>query len=384
MSVRMQTWLIVGGLVAAIFVSNPHAFLPDSSSSAAAKPKPDFLAFYAAGVLLWQDPSSLYNDRRQAGIQTEALGEPIAANERGFMPFVYPAILALVFVPLGALPYPAAYLTMLALNVVLLGITLDLLAYRFHMSAGDSRLVILSTILSISVILTLANGQVAFVPFLLLIMVISHIREESDQAGIWAGLLAFKPTFMPVLLVWFAARRQWKSLAYAAITAGVMAVISVALTGFGALKDYSTMSFKMAAGEYATVNSARMPNIRALAEYMGYGNTLTILLSAMVLGLLLWKARDSSVSSCSALILAVLLLAPHIHYQDLNPLWIIVAMVTPTQRWLVLAGSLASTAAVIALASHQSNLPIFPMALLGLFLAFTIKPKAKELSYSAN
>jgi hypothetical protein len=384
MSVRMQTWLIVGGLVAAIFVSNPHAFLPDSGSSTVSKPKPDFLAFYAAGVLLREDPSSLYDDQRQARIQTEALGEPIAANKRGFMPFVYPAILALVFVPLGALPYSTAYLTMLALNVFVLGIALDLLASRFLMDAGDTRLVILSATLSISVILTLANGQVAFLPFIILIMVISHIREDSNQAGIWAGLLAFKPTFMPVLLVWFAARRQWKSLGYALVTAGVVVGVSLALTGFDALKGYSTMSFKMAGGEYATVNSARMPNVRALAEYIGYGNNLAILLSLIVLALLLWKARDSSVSSCAALILAVLLLAPHIHYQDLNPLWIVVAMVTPSQRWLVLAGSLASTGVVIALASHQSNLPIFPMALLGLFLAFTIKPKAKELSYSPN
>jgi hypothetical protein len=372
----MQTWLIVGGLVTAIFISNPHAFLPDGASSAAPKPKPDFLAFYAAGVLLWQDPSSLYDDQRQARIQSEALGETIRVDQPGFMPFVYPAAFALLFVPLGALPYPMAYLAMLVVNVFLVGIALDLLASRFHMSIGDSRLLILCATLSISVILTLANGQVSFIPFIILIMVVSHIRGESDQAGVWAGLLALKPTFMPVLLLWFAVRRQWKSLAYAVMTGGAVALVSVCLTGPSALKGYSSMSFKMANGVYATVNSARMPNIRGLVEIIGYGNFVAVIISVVVLALLLWKARDSSISSCCALILAMLLVAPHIHYQDLNPIWIIVALmmadtpeVSSSHRWLMLVGTLTITGVVVVSATYPSIVPILPMALLSLFLA---------------
>src|SRR4030095_5003753 len=160
---------------------------------------------------------------------------------------------------------------------------LDLLASRFHMSIGDSRLLILCATLSISVILTLANGQVSFISFIILIMVVSQIRGESDQAGVWAGLLALKPTFMPVLLLWFAVRRQWKSLAYALMTGGAVALVSVCLTGPGALKDYSSMSFKMANGVYATVNSARMPNIRGLVEIIGYGNFVAVIISVVVL-----------------------------------------------------------------------------------------------------
>jgi hypothetical protein len=279
------------------------------------------------------------------------------------------------------LPYSTAFVVMLGVNVLLCGFAFGLLATRFSLSASASRLLVLCGALSISVILTLANGQVSFIPLMILVMVIASIREGSDRAGFWTGLLALKPTFLPVLLIWFAARRQWKALLYAGGTAAVIGLCSVLLTGFRALEDYSAMSVKMATAQYATVNTARMTNLKAFSEFIGAGNLIGLILSILVVGVLIWRAKDSSRSSCAALVVAMLLVAPHIHYQDLNPLWIVVALalidvekVMLTQGCLLLGGTLFTTFMVFVTAANQWNLPIFSIGLLGLFVALTFRP----------
>jgi hypothetical protein len=307
------------------------------------------------------------------------LGVTVNPAERGFMPFVYPALVAVLFLPLSLLPYPGAFVAMLAVNVLLCGFALDLLSRRFQVSPRGGRLLVLCAALSISVILTLANGQISFLVLLVFIMLVGDIREGRARAGFWAGLLVFKPTLLPVFLLWFLFRGEWKNLLYAALTGGVLLLVSLLLVGPQALTDYWEMSVKMATEQYATVNSARMPNIRSLSDFIGYGEAVGIGLSIVVLGLLLVKRRRATDAACAALVLATVLLARHIHYQDLNPLLIVVAMalgkgtVTVALRWGLLGGTLLTTALVMSLASRQSNLPILPVCLLIAFLAFALK-----------
>ena len=383
MSVRMQAWLIVGTLVAAVFLSSPYAFLPNAGRPSG-QPKPDFLAFYSAGTLLREDRANLYDEQKQAGVQSAAVGEPITPAHPGFMPFVYPALAALLFLPLALLPYPAAFVTMLVVNVLLCGFALDLLRRKFKLSDAGGRLLVISAALSIPVILTLANGQVSFLVLFLLIMLVSDIRAGRARAGVWTGLLAFKPTLMPVFLLRSAMRREWKSLAYTAITATAVLLASLALAGPQAMADYWDMSVKMAEGQYSTANAAHMMNLRSISEFLGYGRTGALLLSLVVLALAAFSLRETSDASCSALILAALLVAPHLHYQDLNPLWIVIAMglgastsITPLWRWSVFGGTLLTTVLVFTLASRQSSLPILPVGLLAVFLALTLKSWTK-------
>jgi hypothetical protein len=379
MSVRVQAWLVVGTLVAAVFVSNPYAFLPHPARTSG-QPKPDFLAFYAAGTVLREDRAHLYGEQRQADIQSAALGEKVSPEHPGFMPFVYPALAALLFFPVALLPYPAAFIAMLAFNVLLCGLALDLLCRKFKLSRGAGRLLVLSAALSIPVILTLANGQVSFLVLLLFIMLLSDIRAGNARAGFWTGLLALKPTLMPVFLLRFAMKREWKALAYTAMTASAVLLASLALAGPQAMPDYWDMSLKMASGQYATANTAHMTNLRSISEFFGYGQAGGVVLSLVVLALAALKLTEKSDISCSVLILAALLIAPHLHYQDLNPIWIVVAMglgslstITTASRWGVLGGTLLTTVLVFTLASRQSSLPLLPAALLAAFLILTLK-----------
>jgi hypothetical protein len=379
-SIRLQTWLIVGGLAAVVFASNPYAFLPDSRGPHADQPRPDFLAFYAAGTLLREDPAHLYDQDRQAQVQARAFGERIEPDLPGFMPFVYPAAVALLFVPLSWLPYSYAFIAMLAANVLLWGLALNLLVTRFGLSLEAGRLLVLCSAVSFPVILTLANGQVSFLAFLIMALVVADIRKGNPRAGIWAGFLAFKPTLAPVLAIWFLARKNWRALGYAAAAGIAVLVVSLVLVGNRAIPDLWNMSSRIATEQYASANVFRMPNIRALVAFLGYGYVATALVSLLVLIVLLAQSRETSDASCAALILATILLASHIHFQDLTLLWIIVAMIlsdgrkiTAAWRWGLFSGSLVSTAAVFRLTA-ATPVPVLSLTLLLLFLWFTLRP----------
>jgi hypothetical protein len=378
--VRVQAWLIAGTLVAAVFLSNPYAFLPHPARQAG-QPKPDFLAFYAAGALMKESPSQLYDAQKQADIQSAALGEAITPEHNGFMPFVYPPPAALLFVPLAWLSYPAAFVGMLVVNVLLFGFAFDLLRRKFQLSIPAGRLIVLSAALSIPVILTLANGQVSFFVFLIVLMLVSDIREKTPRAGFWAGLLAFKPTLLPVFLLRFVMRREWNALRYTALTGSGVVLASLLLVGAEGMADYWQMSVDMAGGRYATVNTANMTNLRSISEYLGFGQGGVILLSLLVMTLAASRCSETSESSCAAVVLAAILVSPHIHYQDLNPLWIAVAIglgssavISPVRRWCIFGGTVLTTAMVFILAARQWRLPFLPLGLLAVFLLLIMRP----------
>jgi hypothetical protein len=379
-SIRVHTWLIIGGLAAAVFASNPYAFLPDPRRPHADQPRPDFLAFYAAGTLLREDPSHLYDENRQAQIQTAAFGARIEPDRPGFMPFVYPAAVAILFVPLSWLPYSHAFVAMLAINVLLWGFALNLLARRFGLNPEVGKLLVPCSAVSFPVILTLANGQVSFLAFLLVELVVADIRKGSSRAGVWVGLLAFKPTLAPVFAIWLLARRNWKALEYAAAAGFTVLVLSFILVGTQAARSFWNMSTKIATGQYASANVTGMPNIRALVGFLGYDEVATVLISLLMLIVLLAQTRGTSSASCAALILATILLAGHIHFQDLTLLWIIVGLclsgrkITAAWRWGLFLGSFLLTAFVFWLAADTS-FPILSLALLVLFAWFTLWPK---------
>jgi hypothetical protein len=240
---------------------------------------------------------------------------------------------------------------------------------------------VLCNALSIPAILTLANGQISFVVFLLLVLLVDDIQESRQRAGVWAGLLAIKPTLMPVFLFWFLIRRQWRELAFATLIGAVVFVTSLLVVGSGALSDYEHIAMKMAAGQYVTVNAALMPNVMGLTQFFGYGLSVSITLAVPVLYLLFTLRKEPPLTGCAFLILACVLLASHIHAQDLNCLWIVAAIflkkneLSRSLRWGAIVGTLLTTLLVFDLASRHSNVPFLSILVLLLFVAAALRSR---------
>jgi hypothetical protein len=73
----------------------------------------DFRQLYAAGYQARTDPANLYDYEQQKAVQ-----DRLVSKAAGLLPFVRPAYEALLFLPLSYLPYRAAYLGFLALNLL--------------------------------------------------------------------------------------------------------------------------------------------------------------------------------------------------------------------------------------------------------------------------
>jgi len=375
LSVRVQAWLILGGFFGLALLLQPYQCLPTGDRPAGEPvPHPDFIAFYSAGQMIRDNPSALYDENRQASAQATLTHRPVSPSGPEFLPFGYPAFTALLYVPFTFVPYNAAFITALGVNILLCGLALGILANKLGLRDEVASLLVLCVASSLPAYQALSNGQLSFLVFLLYVLIVVDTLNQSPRAGLWAGFLMLKPTLMPVVLLWMAMRRQWRSLGYAAITAGALSLISIAIIGSAGVSGYLEVSGKMARGEYLTVNILRMPNLRSLVHFIGFGDWLWIILSVSVLTLLYFRSREMSDASCAQMLLVVMLTAPHIHYQDLNLFWIALALalrhwrLSTVSRWALLGITLFSTAFIYTAANNDIDLPIVSIPFLALLV----------------
>src|SRR5258705_2870916 len=93
--------------------------------------RPDFPQFYAAARLVWESPSALYEEANQLAIQRtidSRIGDSL-------LPYTYPPFTAVVLMPLGRLPFNAAFVAMTLLNTLLLASSLRLLTERLRLES---------------------------------------------------------------------------------------------------------------------------------------------------------------------------------------------------------------------------------------------------------
>jgi hypothetical protein len=288
-------------------------------------------------------------------------------------------VTALLFAPFTLVSYSTAFMVMFGLNIFLAGIALHVMAKKLSLSADVSSLIVLCFAGALSTFQAVSNGQLSFLVFLLYILVIADILSGKASAGMWAGLLAIKPTSLPLVGLWFLVRREWKALGYAVSIAAALVLLSFALVGFGSIGGFLEMSSKMASGEYLTVHTLHMPNLRALSQFLGLGDVLWAFLSGIVLLLLCWKSRKTGETSCATLLLAVVLVTPHMHAQDLNLVWIVVALVarrsetvTATFRRMLLGSTLVTTAVLYAAMTSNFYLPIVLLGVVFFFIFLSL------------
>jgi hypothetical protein len=94
--------------------------------------------FYGSARLLETSPHELYDIGRQGEAQRAATGLDISANDLDFLPYPYPAVVALAIVPLTFWEYKTAYAIMVVINFLLLGMTMWVLGVFFCSTVGCS------------------------------------------------------------------------------------------------------------------------------------------------------------------------------------------------------------------------------------------------------
>ncbi len=165
----------------------------------------DFRSMYLAGksVVVGLDPYINY-----VGMRADFYG-PINAESQAYSGFRYPPLAALVFVPLGALPYLTARL-LFTLTMLFFTVLLSFhFVRRSQFTLPDTA--VLFVMVSFPVMALVERGQVD-VPIVYL-CIFSYSLLQSKKSSLASFLLAFVgmiKLFPFVLLLFYAARRQWR------------------------------------------------------------------------------------------------------------------------------------------------------------------------------
>jgi len=335
----------------------------------------DFPCFYAAAKLIWQSPSALYDDASQLAIQKKIdprIGDSI-------LPFTYPPVTAVLYMPLGWLPFSAAFLALTVINLMLLVFSLRLLIARLQLTRQQSTWLILSGLCNFGVHSVLLLGQTSLIVLTLLVSFVATIQNDRQiVAGLSAGLLFVKPQLQLIPFIILIGRRWWRAALIASIMATALAVYSVMLVGWPAILEYikllnTYMTKEHGYGSYPE----SMQNLRAVAQYLvSYSWTAQLwiaLIVPVVAGLCLLNAKlgaDPTIAEVQWIgnFIAGVLIVPHFNAHDLAILIIPTAFALkhfgePVPSWLILLVIAIGIYPLVALATGNHLPPLVPVVL---------------------
>lgn len=200
----------------------------------------DFVAFWTGGAMVGAGAeATLFDMAAQSAFQQQARLELATTEEMRRavfrMPYYGPPPLALLFVPLGQLPLPWAYLLWMPLSLLafVAAIALALRGRPFAMTLS----VVLITFSAVAA--TLLEGQVNGLFLLALSLgLLCLMSGRPLLGGALLGLLWLKPQYALLFALVFATKRRWQEMAGMAATGLAVAALSVAMVGIEGLAVY--------------------------------------------------------------------------------------------------------------------------------------------------
>jgi alpha-1,2-mannosyltransferase len=263
--------LLAAAVLGALFVHNLQT-----------SPFVDFAAFYtAASDLRNGDP--LYAPGLAWRDAAYSIDYPGKTQPTAALPYVYSPALAVALLPLTLLPFKAAAILWLILNYsLLIGSSFLLVrllfpAQRRHWLVGA---LALSAILALfqPVRASLHWGQVDILILSLLALSLSDLAYGKDgRSGVWLALaIAIKP-FLGVFVLFLLWKRSYRSVGTAAVTGGVLALISLISVGLDGMKDLLAVSAYFSSPTFAVNPGNQSPYGLLLRLFSANAYTVPIL-----------------------------------------------------------------------------------------------------------
>ncbi|MDH3738625.1 MAG: DUF2029 domain-containing protein, partial [Alphaproteobacteria bacterium] len=293
----------------------------------------DYPAFYTAGQIIADGQAeTLYSPHQQRAYQKELVGA-----ETGVLLFAYPPHFALAYVPLSQLPFRLSYALHTVAMVAALALAC-LLIQRIYPQLIESPYLLFSVAFTAYPIFrAVFGGQNTALTILLIVLCWYHVLHNKHyQAGIFLGLLLFKPQFALPLAGLFFLSGRWRVWLSAAATGIVLYGISSVVMGPAWIVDWLELVKTFSAAD-ARVNFAELVSWQGFAQaVLGPGNSIAVavgwgLTAATILAISwVWYAggRNADFNAQMALAsLCVVLIAPHTLYYDSGILLIAVVVI---------------------------------------------------------
>jgi hypothetical protein len=234
----------------------------------------DYAGFYVAGTLLnTAPPERLYDFARQ-----DAIYHAVLPRDQGHLPYLYPPFVALAFRPLAQLPYTWSFAAWLVLSggLYIGGLLLALRALPSLPRSDRPLIVLIALSFEPFVMECWLGGQLSALGFFC--MALAWYCQETGRpvaAGAALGCCLYKPTLLVLFLPLLMVGRCWRQLAGFAMTAVVLAGISLAAVGWATCVDYA----RLLVG-FAGTTSGSEGVVLPAAKYIDLNSFLRLLLGS--------------------------------------------------------------------------------------------------------
>ncbi|MEM9519592.1 MAG: glycosyltransferase family 87 protein [Actinomycetota bacterium] len=318
----------------------------------------DFPAFYGAGTIVADgDIDRLYEPIVQEAAQAGLLGD-----EDGFIMYPYAPHVAAAYSPLSAVPYRLAYVAHTAVMIGALVGALSLLRPVVPILRNRVTLATAASMTTYPVFVGMTGGQNTALSLLLIAVAWRAWHEDRDDiAGLALALLLFRPQYALPLLGLALLDRRFRTLATAAVGAGLVWIANAALVGPGWITTWYDGVRPLLEAD-AEVNA--MNEIAPIGVLVALFGESTVAVgagaavsTAIVVGLMaLWWRRPIDLHGRMAITTAALtLLGPHAIYYD-SSLLIFSVVVLADRRQLSPTGiALLWASGLLHLARHIAD-----------------------------
>lgn len=245
----------------------------------------DFSTGWVSGVqALHGEVASLYDPAEFLKIQTALLGA-----QKFFYPnWPYPPTFSLIMAPFALLPYFWSFVTWI--SITLLGCIV--VVYSIVRRSPAIPLVLASPF----TLWNILAGQNGFLTAALLGASLLFLERQPVLAGVFMGLLTYKPQFGILLPVALTAAKQWRAVASAVATAALFTGVSMAAFGVSAWGAFPTGVFQ----QFGVVFEAE--GLPDSAATWGYLQTVYGVIRYLHGGLALAWVGQGIIALCAAII----------------------------------------------------------------------------------
>lgn len=226
----------------------------------------DYNAFYAASLITSQNPAKAYDQEIMRQVELTSIqglyGGKLTQSQLDKIkvsPWKYPPTYFLFLAPFKHIPYIAAYILTIALTLIPFLIAVLL--------AAPDRTSILLALAYPGTVVTAIFGQNGFLTAGLLGLGLTQLDRRPWLAGVFFGLLSFKPHFGLLIPIALIAGGYWKVILSATLTICLFVLVSILAYGLdpwvafiGSLKTSGAMQ---------EITFSKMPTIFAAVRLLG-------------------------------------------------------------------------------------------------------------------
>jgi alpha-1,2-mannosyltransferase len=282
----------------------------------------DFVHFYVLGSLaLEHRGSALYNTL----LQSEIAQSVVPSSEPLYFVALYGPQVSMLFAPLARLPYGWALLLWSIINASIYGLCCFALWRACPNLLGHGETVAILAFAYPAFFHLIAWGQTSAPA--LLFFTLAYLALRSDReflAGVAIGLLIYKPPLGFVAVVMFLLSKQWKALG-GTVVAGI-AELSAGWMYYGTpvMRDY--WNAIQGVGHVLPYLEPRPYAVHCLRAFwsmlvpnswLAAGLYVVSGVVVLVISLLVWRSRAPLSLRYSVLLIASVLVAPHLTIYDL-------------------------------------------------------------------